>query len=154
MVIAESIKEHGTPIHVEKEFHMKPVRCRKDVCYYGDILAIYEKERQKGRRWYLVGIEVKDWKVKVGPKLAHEYLSVYGQVCEYFYLAAQKFSSKLLRHSSIGLFSLEKMEVVKKPKYLYPNENLRRNAVKRMKKSGLKEDVIESPYQTTLDLFM
>jgi len=149
-MIPECIKEHGTPIHIEKEFHIKPFRQRKDICYYGDILVVYEK----GRKWYLVGIEIKDWKARVGPKLARNYLKVYGQVCEYFYLAARRFSKKLLGTPSVGLFSLEKMEVVKKPQYLYPNEKLRENAVKRMKKSGLKETVIESPYQTTLDLFM
>lgn len=150
MLIPECIKEHGTPIHVEKEFHMKPVRNRKDVCYYGDILAVYKK----GRRWYLVGIEIKDWKAKVGPKLAKTYLSVYGDVCEYFYMAARRFSSDLLRIPSVGLFSLEKMEVIKKPKYLYPNEKLRASAIRRMKKSGLNLHVIESPYQTTLDMFL
>jgi hypothetical protein len=149
-MIVECIREHGTPIHVEKEFHIKPMRCRKDVCYYGDILAVYEK----GKRWYLVGIEIKDWKATVGPGLALEYLSAYGNVCEYFYLAARRFSNRLLRVPSIGLFSLEKMEVVKKPKYLYPNEKLRANAVNRMKKSGLDVRVIESPYQTTLDMFL
>ena len=149
-MIPEHIREHGIPIHVEKEFHIKPFRQRKDICYYGDILAVYEK----GVRWYLVGIEIKDWKVRVGPKLAKNYLKVYGQVCEYFYLAARRFSKRLLGLPSVGLFSLEKMEVVKRPEYLFPNEKLRGSAVKRMKKSGLKEDVIEFPYQTTLDLFM
>jgi hypothetical protein len=150
MTIAACIKEHGIPIHVEKEFHIKPVRNRRDACYYGDILAVYER----GRRWYLVGIEVKDWKARVGPKLAKEYLSTYGEVCEYFYLAARRFSRRLLTFPSVGLFSLEKMEVVKKPGYLYPDENLRASAIKRMKKDGLKETVIESPYQTTLDQFL
>lgn len=150
MLIPEYIKDHGTPIHVEKEFHIKPVRNRKDVCYYGDILAVYEN----GKRWYLVGIEIKDWKARVGPKLAKTYLSVYGDVCEYFYLAARRFSSKLLRIQSVGLFSLEQMKVIKPPAYLYPRERLRASAIKRMKKSGLKENVIESPYQTTLDMFL
>lgn len=150
MLITDSIRKHGNPIHVEKEFHIKPVRNRKDVCYYGDIFAVYEK----GRRWYLVGIEIKDWKVKVGPRIAQQYVSVYGEVCEYFYLAARRFSQRLLQFPSIGLFSLEKMEVVKEPAYLYPDENLRASAIKRMKKGGLKEIVIESPYQTTLDSFL
>lgn len=149
MVIAQYIREHGIPIYVEKEFHMKPLRNRKDICYYGDILAVYEK----GKRWYLVGIEIKDWQARVGPQLARDYLSVYGEVCEYFYLAARRFSSQLLS-SPVGLFSLERMEVIKKPEYLYPNEKLRANAIKRMKKSGLDPHVTESPYQTTLDLFM
>ncbi|KYK35350.1 MAG: hypothetical protein HXS46_06910 [Theionarchaea archaeon] len=148
-MIPKYIKEHGIPIYVEKEFHIKPFRQRKDICYYGDIVAVYEN----GRRWYVVGIEIKDWKVRVGPKLARKYLKVYGQVCEYFYLAARRFSRKLLGMPSVGLFSLKKMEVVKRPQYLYPNERLRENAVKRMKKCGLKEEVIESPYQTTLDMF-
>ncbi len=148
-MIVESIREHGTPIHVEKEFHIKPFRKRKDVCYYGDILAVYEK----GVRWYLVGIEIKDWKARVGSKLAREYLSVYGEVCEYFYLAARKFSSELLGFPSIGLFSLERMEVVKRPEYLYPDEHLRASAIKRMKKWGLDCHVTESPYQTVLDDF-
>lgn len=149
-MIVDYIKEHGTPIHVEKEFHIKPVRQRKDICYYGDILAVYEK----GARWYLVGIEVKDWKVRVGEKLVREYLSVYGQVCEYFYLAARRFSINVLTVPSVGLFSLEKLEVVKKPQYLYPDEKLRMSAVKRMKKSGLQKNVLESPYQMTLDSFL
>ncbi len=150
MLVAECIREHGIPIHVEKEFHMKPVRNRKDICYYGDILAVYEK----GNSWYLVGIEIKDWKARVGPQIAHDYLTVYGAVCEYFYLAARRFSHQLLGIPSVGLFSLEKMKVIKRPEYLYPDERLRASAIKRMKKGGLKEAVIESPYQTTLDLYL
>lgn len=154
MKITECIKAHGTPIHVEKEFHMKPVRQRKDICYYGDILAVYEKKRQKGNCWYLVGIEIKDWKQRVGKTLVKEYLSVYGVVCEYFYVAARRFSPHVLSLSSVGLFSLEQMKVIKHPSYLYPDETLRKSAVKRMKKQGLTSRVIESPYQTTLDHFL
>ncbi len=154
MKIAECIKAHGTPIHVEKEFHIKPVRQRKDICYYGDILAVYEKKRQRENRWYLVGIEIKDWKARVGKTLVQEYLSVYGAVCEYFYVAARRFSPHVLSIPSVGLFSLERMKVIKPPMYLYPDEMLRKSAVKRMKKQGLKDNVIESPYQMTLDHFL
>jgi hypothetical protein len=148
-MIVECIKDHGTPIYIEKEFHMKPYRCRKDVCYYGDIFAVYQNKR----RWYVVGIEIKDWKTRVGPTLIREYLPVYGAVCEYFYLAARWFSRRCWGLPA-GLFSLKKMEVVKKPVYLYPDEKLRINAVQRMKKQGLDKTVIESPYQTTLDQFV
>lgn len=148
-MIVECIKDHGIPIYIEKEFHMKPYRCRKDIRYYGDIFAVYQNKRQ----WYVVGIEIKDWKTRVGPTLIREYLSVYGAVCEYFYVAARTFSRRCWGLPA-GLFSLKKEKVVKKPKYLYPNEKLRINAVQRMKKQGLKKIVIESPYQTTLDQFL
>ncbi|MBU7032592.1 MAG: hypothetical protein HXS53_08675 [Theionarchaea archaeon] len=150
MKIIESITAHGTPIYSEKEFHIKPYRNRADACYYGDILAVYKYDQ----RWYLVGIEVKDWKTKVGINLARRYLNTYGAVCEYFYLAARRFSGRLYGSSPIGLFSLEKMEVVKRPRYLFPDEILRSEAIRRMKKSGLSPEVIESPYQTTLDMYI
>ncbi|MBU6997617.1 MAG: hypothetical protein HXS41_08830 [Theionarchaea archaeon] len=149
-MITEHIREHGIPIYVEREFHIKPYRDRSDVCYYGDIVAVY----QNGRRWYIVGIEVKDWKARVGSKLAAQYLSVYGEVCEYFYIAARRFSQSLLRTSRIGLFSLESMKVIRRSQYLFPDERLRISAVKRMKKGGLNPRVLESPYQTMLDAFL
>jgi hypothetical protein len=150
MNIAQSITDHGRPVYVEREFHIKPYRNRADACYYGDILAVYKCDYH----WYLVGIEIKDWKTRVGIKLARRYLKTYGAVCEYFYLAARRFSQRLFGCSPVGLFSLEKMEVVKKPHYLFPDEILRVEAIKRMKKSGLDPRVIESPYQTTLDRYM
>lgn len=150
MNIAESITLHGTPVYVEKEFHIKPYRRRTDACYYGDIVAVYKNTS----RWYLVGIEIKDWKAKVGMSYARQYLRTYGTVCEYFYLAARRFSEKLFASPSIGLFSLDKMAVIKKPCYLFPDEMLRSEAIRRMKKSGLDARVIESPYQTTLDSYM
>jgi hypothetical protein len=149
-MITEYIREHGTPIHVEKEFHIKPYRDHSDICYYGDIVAVF----QNGKRCYIVGIEVKDWKARVGSKLATQYQSVYGEVCEYFYIAARRFSRSLLRTSCVGLFSLESMKVIRRSPYLFPDETLRINAVKRMKKGGLDPDVLESPYQTTLDRFL
>jgi hypothetical protein len=150
MNIARSITIHGRPVYVEREFHIKPYRNRADACYYGDILAVYNH----GYRWYLVGIEIKDWKTRVGMKLARRYLKTYGAVCEYFYLAARRFSQKLFGYSPVGLFSLERMEVIKNPRYLFPDELLRVEAIKRMKKSGLDPLVVESPYQTTLDRYM
>jgi len=134
---------------VEREFHMRPVSCRTDVCHFGDIVAVYEC----GVRFFLVGIEVKDWKEKVTPALAQKYLSAYSCICEYFYLSAHKFSRSVFGMASVGLFSLARMEVIRQGKYLNPDESLRMNAIVRMKKSGLVKNVVESHHQTILEEF-
>ncbi|MDO8725135.1 MAG: hypothetical protein Q7J35_03590 [Candidatus Methanoperedens sp.] len=66
-------------------------------------------------------IEIKEWDKRVNPKIAVEFLETYKPTCEYFYLAAKKFSKSTLELENIGLFDLTKMKVIKNPEYLYPD---------------------------------
>jgi predicted MPP superfamily phosphohydrolase len=86
--IVDAITGHGIRVFHISEIHLKPYVCRKSACNLADIMAIF---RQSGRH-YIVGIEIKEWNVTVNPKLAMEYLETYRNTCEYFYLAAKKFS--------------------------------------------------------------
>jgi hypothetical protein len=70
---------------------------------------------KKSSRHYIVGIEIKEWNATVNPKLAVEYLETYRSTCEYFYLAAKKFSKSTLEINEIGLFDLTEMKVIKNP---------------------------------------
>ena len=98
-----------------------------------------------------MGIEIKEWNVTVNPKLAMEYLETYGNTCEYFYLAAKKFSKSTLELDEIGLFDLTEMKVIKNPAYLFPNPDFRAHLMKRIKKQyNILLDVVDDPYQRTL----
>ncbi|CAG0967817.1 hypothetical protein METP3_01250 [Methanosarcinales archaeon] len=66
-----------------------------------------------------MGIEIKEWDKRVHPKMAMEYLETYRDTCEYFYLAAKKFSRSTLELKDIGLFDLGRIKVIKDPGYLY-----------------------------------
>ena len=145
--IVQSIHLHGNPVFHTPEMHLKPYLCRESVCNLADIIAVYN---QSGR-FYVVGIEIKEWKNTVYPKVAVEYLETYRQTCEYFYLAGKHFSKKTFKIEEIGLFDLTCMKVVKKPDYLFPDSGFRANLMKRIKKH-FKElpGVVEDPFQRTL----
>jgi hypothetical protein len=71
--------------------------------------------------------------------------------CEYFYLAAKRFSDAIYEIEDIGLFDLNSMKVVKEPAYLFPDPDFRGHLMKRIKKhfQVLSEEV-EDPFQRTL----
>ena len=145
--IVNSINQHGIPILHTSEIHLKPYVCRKSACNLADIMAIF---KQSGRH-YIVGIEIKEWNATVNPKLAVEYLETYRDTCEYFYLAAKKFSKSTLELNEIGLFDLTEMKVIKVPEYLSPNPDFRADLMKRIKKQfQLLYNVVDDPYQRTL----
>jgi len=101
-----------------------------------------------------VGVEIKEWNATVNPKLAMEYLETYRNTCEYFYLAAKKFSKSTFELNEIGLFDLTEMKVIKNPAYLFPNPDFRAHLMKRMKKQyNTLLDVVEDPYQRTIGEF-
>jgi hypothetical protein len=145
--IVDSIHQHGTPVFHTSEMHLKPFICRKSVCNLADIIAVF----RSSERHYIVGIEIKEWKEKVHPKLALEYLDTYGRTCEYFYLAAKHFSKHILEMEGPGLFDLEQMEVIKSPAYLFPEPDFRAHLMKRIKKQfDVLLEVVDDPYQRTL----
>lgn len=145
--IVNSIHQHGTPVFQTSEMHLKPFVCRKSVCNQADIIAVF----RSSDRHYIVGIEIKEWKEKVHPKLAVEYLDTYGRTCEYFYLAAKHFSKQILEMEGPGLFDLEQMEVIKSPAYLFPETDFRAHLMKRIKKQfNVLLEVVDDPYQRTL----
>jgi len=145
--IVDAITQHGIPIFHISEIHLKPYVCRKSACNLADIMAIF---KQSGRH-YIVGIEIKEWNATVNPKLAMEYLETYRNTCEYFYLAAKKFSKSTVELNEIGLFDLTEMKVIKSPAYLFPNPDFRAHLMKRIKKQyNILHDVVEDPYQRTL----
>jgi hypothetical protein len=145
--IVDAITQHGIPIFHISEIHLKPYVCRISACNLADIMAIF---KQSGRH-YIVGIEIKEWNATVNPKLAMEYLETYRNTCEYFYLAAKKFSKSTVELNEIGLFDLTEMKVIKSPAYLFPNPDFRAHLMKRIKKqNNILHDVVEDPYQRTL----
>jgi len=84
--IVDAITNHGNPVFQTSEIHLKPYLCRERVCNLADIIAVYKQSE----RFYIVGIEIKEWDKRVHPKMAMEYLETYRGTCEYFYLAAKK----------------------------------------------------------------
>lgn len=99
----------------------------------------------------MVGIEIKEWDKRVHPKMAMEYLETYRGTCEYFYLAANKFSKSTLELKDIGLFDLGRMKVVKNPGYLYPDVEFRANLMTRIKNNfKVLTNAVEDPFQRTI----
>lgn len=145
--IVNAITHHGAPVLHTAEMHLKPFLCRESACNLADIFAVYKQSE----RLYIVGIEIKEWNATVNPKLAMEYLETYRSTCEYFYLAAKKFSKSILELDEIGLFDLNEMKVIKNPAYLFPNPDFRAHLMKRIKKQyNILQDAVEDPYQRTL----
>jgi len=126
--IVNAITRHGNLIFHTSEMHLKPFLCRESVCNLADIIAVYKQSE----RFYVVGIEIKEWNKRVNPKIANQYLETYRSTCEYFYLAAKRFSKNTLEIRDIGLFDLTRMKVIKNPAYLYPDTDFRANIMRRI----------------------
>jgi hypothetical protein len=150
-LILNIIEEHGDYVlHATESVLAKRFFDWDGVCYLADILTIY----RKNNRDYLIGIEIKDWKHKVHPKLCWDYLKTYRKSCEYFYLAARKFSQAAPMINEIGLINLSTMKVIKPAEYLYPPKEFRSGVVKGLKTfTTYSRDIIEDPYQMSLDIF-
>ena len=149
--IVNSITGHGIPVFHTPEMHIKPFICRKSACNLADIIAVYKRSE----RFYIVGIEIKEWNAVVHPKLAHDYLETYRDTCEYFYLAAKRFSGATFEIKDIGLFDLNTMKVIKNPGYLFPNADFRAHLMRRIKKHyQVLPGVVEDPFQRTLGEFL
>ncbi|HEY9247275.1 MAG TPA: hypothetical protein VIO11_10550 [Candidatus Methanoperedens sp.] len=145
--IVNAITHHGVPVFHTSEMHIKPFLCRRSACNLADIIALYKK----AERFYIVGIEIKEWDAPVNSTLAVEYLETYRRTCEYFYLAAKHFSKKTLGLKEIGLIDLNEMKTIKRPEYLFPDTGFRANMMKRIKKQfNILHGVVEDPYQRTL----
>ncbi len=145
--IVDSISRHGIPVFHTSEIHLKPFLCRESVCNLADIIAVYRQVE----RFYIVGIEIKEWDKCIHPKIAMEYLETYRRTCEYFYLAAKRFSKRTLGLEDIGLFDLTEMKVIKNPKYLYPCPEFRANLMQRIKNHfNVLTDAVEDPFQRTI----
>jgi hypothetical protein len=105
-------------------------------------------------RFYIVGIEIKEWDKQVHPKMALEYLETYRQTCEYFYLAAKKFSKSKLELRDIGLFDLTRKKVIKNAEYLYPYVGFRANLMGRIKNNfKVLSNALEGPFQRAIGEF-
>jgi hypothetical protein len=151
-LILDVIEQHGDYVlHATESVLARRFFDWDGVCYLADILSIF----RKNKRDFLIGIEIKDWKIPVHPKLCWEYLKTYRRSCEYFYLAARKFSQVAPMINEIGLINLDKMKVVKPAEYLFPQKEFRAGVVSGLKKfTGFNRDIIEDPYQTSLDMFL
>jgi hypothetical protein len=98
-----------------------------------------------------VGIEVKDWGARVGVGMARDYLRDYGKACQFFYLAARDFTQGVFSVRDLGLFHLERREVVKAAAMLTPEPALWRSAVERLcERCGVTVDLPSHPHQRTL----
>jgi len=145
--IVDAITSHVNPVFQTSEIHLKPFLCRESVCNLTDIIAVYKQSE----RFYIVGIEIKEWDKRVNPKMAMEYLETYRDTCEYFYLAANKFSKSTMELNDIGLFDLGRMKVVKNPGYLYPDVEFRANLMGRIKNNfKVLTNAVEDPFQRTI----
>jgi hypothetical protein len=151
-LILDIIQDHGNYVlHATESVLARKFYDWDGVCYLADILTIFRKDK----RDYLIGIEIKDWKHTVHPKLCWEYLKTYRKSCEYFYLAARKFSQKAPMINEVGLINLDTMKVIKKAEYLFPQKDFRAGVVKSLKKATSPlRDIIEDPYQMSLDMYM
>ncbi len=148
-LILRRLDRHGELVCHATEVPLEPVYTTSDrvPCYRGDVLALF-----RGPTGYdLVGIEVKDWGARIGTGMARQYLRAYGRVCQFFYLAANDFTEGLFAVRDVGLFHLDRREVVKAAASLAPDPSLWRSAVHRL--SELCEVEIElppDPHQRTL----
>ncbi len=145
--IAGAITTHGELIFHTSEMYLKPFLCRESACNLADIIAVYKRSE----RFYIAGIEIKEWDKKIYPKIAMEYLETYRKTCEYFYLAAKGFSPGTLELEEIGLFDLTTMKVIKNPRYLYPDPDFRSHLMKRIKNNfKVLSGVVDDPFQRTI----
>jgi len=151
-LILSFIEGHGEYVtHLTESVLVRRFMDWDGVCYLADILTIF----RKGERDFLIGIEIKDWKKAVHPNLCWTYLKTYRRSCEYFYLAARKISPTAFMIDNIGLINLSRMKVVKRAKYLHPSKEYRASVVKIINRySKVRRNIIEDPYQISLDRFM
>ncbi|UCE37446.1 MAG: hypothetical protein JSW00_18645 [Thermoplasmata archaeon] len=151
-LILDIIEDHGDYVlHATESVLARRFLDWEGICYLADILTVF----RKNHRDYLIGIEIKDWKHTVHPKLCWEYLKTYRKSCEYFYLAARKFSGTASIIKEIGLINLSTMKVVKRAEYLFPQKEFRAGVVRGLKKfTSPVRDIIEDPYQMSLDMYL
>jgi hypothetical protein len=148
-LILRRLDRHGELVCHATEVPLEPVYLTTDrvPCYRADVLALY-----RGPRGHtLVGIEVKDWGARVGVRMARSYLRAYGRACQYFYLAANDFTEGLFSTRDVGLFHLDRREVVKAAGRLSPDPGLWRSAVSRLGElCGTELELPLDPHQSTL----
>jgi hypothetical protein len=148
-LIVRRLDRHGRLVCWATEVPLEPVYLTTDrpACYRGDVLALFEGPRGHT----LVGIEVKDWDARVSIPMARGYLETYGKVCQNFYLAANGFAQGLFSLRDLGLFHLDRREVVKAPGPLVPDPILWRSAVERLcDQCQVEIDLPRDPSQSTL----
>jgi len=151
-MILDILGDHGDYVRHDVEAPLAR-RFRRDwegVCKYADILALFRKEGTE----YLVGIEIKDWKGRVTPKMCYQYLKTYRHGCQYVYIAARKFSLKSFEIHELGFIDLDRMKVIKKPEYLYPRKKDREGVIMKMRDSPPpRRRFVHCPDQWSLDDF-
>jgi hypothetical protein len=148
-LIVRRLDRHGRLLCWATELPLEPVYLTTDrpACYRADVLALFEGPLG----FTLVGIEVKDWDARVSIPMARDYLMSYGKVCQQFYLAANGFAEGLFSLKDLGLFHLDRREVVKAPGPLVPDPILWRSAVERLcERCKVDVDLPRDPSQSTL----
>ena len=148
-LIVRRLDRHGRLVCWATEVPLEPVYLTTDrpPCYRGDLLALFEGPSGPS----LVGVEVKDWDSRVSIPMARDYLRAYGRACQHFYLAANGFAEGLFSVRDLGLFHLDRREVVKAPGTLRPEPSLWRSAVERLLEiCDVGFDLPGDPHQTTL----
>ncbi len=152
-LIIDTLKHHGEYVRHDTESPLAK-RFRRDwkgVCKYGDILALFRKDGVE----YLIGIEIKDWKARVTPKMCYQYLKTYRKGCQYVYMAAREFSPRAFEIHELGFIDLREMKVVKKPEYLYPRKADREGVIRKMSNTPpRRKSFIQHPDQTCLSEFL
>ncbi|UCC92615.1 MAG: hypothetical protein JSW25_08100 [Thermoplasmata archaeon] len=148
-LIVRRLDRHGSLVCWATEVPLEPVYLTTDrpKTYRGDVLALFEGPRGHA----LVGIEVKDWDARVSIPMARDYLEAYGKACQFFYLAANGFAEGLFSIKDLGLFHLDRREVVKAPGPLVPDPILWRSAADRLcELCEVDVDLPRDPGQSTL----
>ncbi len=145
--IVNSITQHGIPVFYTSGMKLKPFLCQESACNLTEIIAVYKQSE----RFYIVGIEITEWDKRVHPKMALEYLETYRKTCEYFYLAAKKFSKSTLELEDIGFFDLSRMKAIKNSEYLSPDPRFRANLMSRIMNNFKKfTNAEDDPFQKML----
>jgi len=148
-LILGRLDRHGELVCHSTEVPLEPryTTAQEVACYLADVLALFRGPRGL----VLVGIEVKDRGAPVGSRMAARYLAAYRRSCQYFYLAANAFTPRVFAMRDVGLFHLDRREVVKGAGALSPEPALWRSAVSRLAEACRVEvGVPRDPLQTTL----
>ncbi len=148
--IVDAITLHGIPVIHTSETQLKPFLCWESACSLADIIAVYKQSE----RFYVVGIEITESDKRISPKMAVEYLETHRKTCDYFYLAAKRFSSSTLDLEGIGLFDLTRMKVIKSSEYLSSDPDFRAELMKRIKNNfKMLTCAVDDPFQSTIEEF-
>lgn len=111
-----ALSHHGQLVGSGREVCYRKEFGRDDERFIGDAFGLFLKAGVLS----VVGVEVKDWKAPVTPKLARTYLETYGRSCDFVYLAARRFLPGVACVRDLGQIALDGPKVTKRAERLTP----------------------------------